>query len=61
MSEATGTILTAQEMGAHNTFQDPERVKPTAFTEIPFDAEKGTTVLPTMSVCDCTIRVAPKK
>ena len=50
-SEATDTILTAQEMGAHNTFQDPERVKPTAFTEIQFNREKVTTVLPPMSVC----------
>ena len=57
VSEATGTVLTAQEMGAHNTFQDPERVKPTAFTEIQFNGEKVTTVLPPMSVCTLTVQV----
>jgi alpha-L-arabinofuranosidase len=61
VSEVTGTVLTAEEMGAHNTFQDPERVKPAPFKEIQFDAEKVTTVLPPMSVCACTIRVVPKK
>ncbi len=43
--------------GAHNTFQDPERVKPTAFTEIQFNREKVTTVLPPMSVCTLTVQV----
>jgi alpha-N-arabinofuranosidase len=57
VSEATGTILTAQEMGAHNTFLDPERVKPTAFTEIQFNGEKVTTVLPPMSVCTLTVQM----
>jgi alpha-N-arabinofuranosidase len=57
VSEATGTILTAQEMGAHNTFQNPERVKPTAFTEIQFNREKVTTVLPPMSVCTLTVQM----
>jgi alpha-L-arabinofuranosidase len=61
VSEVTGTVLTAEEMGAHNTFQDPEQVKPAPFKEIQFDAEKVTTVLPPMSVCACTIRVVPKK
>jgi len=60
-SEVAGTILTAEEMGAYNTFQDPERVKPAPFKEIRFDAEKGTAVLPPTSVCACTIRVVPKK
>ncbi|MFL5591675.1 MAG: alpha-L-arabinofuranosidase C-terminal domain-containing protein [Ktedonobacteraceae bacterium] len=60
-SEVAGTILTAEEMGAYNTFQDPERVKPAPFKEIQFDAEKGNTILPPMSVCACTIRVVPKK
>jgi len=60
-TEVAGTILTAEEMGAYNTFQDPERVKPVPFKKIQFDAEKGKTVLPPMSVCACTIRVVPKK
>lgn len=33
-AEVTGTVLTAQEMEAHNTFQEPERIKPTAFQAI---------------------------
>src|SRR5947209_17804226 len=61
VSEVTGTVLTAEEMGAHNTFQDPERIKPALFKEIQFEAEKLTTVLPPMSVCACAIRVVPKK
>jgi alpha-L-arabinofuranosidase len=57
VSEATGTVLTAQEMGTHNTFQEPERVKPTAFTEIQIDGEKMTTVLPPKSVCAFMIQM----
>ena len=57
VSEVTGTVLTAEEMGAHNTFQDPERVKPTAFKEMQFNREKVTTVLPPMSVCTLTVQV----
>jgi len=58
VSEITGTVLTAEEMGAHNTFQDPERVKPTPFKEVRFDSEKVTTVLPPMSVCAFTIQMS---
>jgi alpha-N-arabinofuranosidase len=58
VSEVTGTILTANEMGAHNTFQDPARVKPAPFKEIQFDAGKVTTVLPPMSVSAFTIQVS---
>lgn len=36
-SDVSGRILTAEEMTAHNTFDQPERVKPT-----PFDAAKPT-------------------
>lgn len=61
VSEVTGTVLTSEEMGAHNTFQNPERIKPAPFKEIQFDVDKVTTVLPPMSVCACTIRAAPKK
>jgi alpha-N-arabinofuranosidase len=58
VSEITGSVLTAEEMGAHNTFQDPERVKPIPFKEVHFDSEKVTTVLPPMSVCAFTIQVS---
>jgi alpha-N-arabinofuranosidase len=57
VSEVTGIILTAEEIGAHNTFQDPERVKPTVFQEFHLNAEKVTTVLPPKSVCALTIGV----
>lgn len=57
VSEATGTVLTAREMEAHNTFQEPERVKPTAFQEIQVNGEKVTAVLPPKSVCALTIQV----
>lgn len=61
VSEVTGTVLTAEEMGAYNTFQNPERIKPAPFKEIQFDVDKVTTVLPPMSVCAYTIRVLPRK
>ena len=58
VSEVTGTVLSGDEMGTHNTFQDPARVKPTPLTEIQFDAGKVTTVMPPMSVCAFTIQVS---
>jgi alpha-N-arabinofuranosidase len=58
VSEITGTILTADEMGAYNTFQEPERVKPAPAKKIQFDAGKATTVLPPMSVSAFTIQVS---
>ena len=57
VSEVTGTVLTADEMVAHNTFQDPERVKPAPFKEIQLNGDKVATVLPPMSVCALTIQV----
>lgn len=61
VSEVAGTILTADEMEAHNTFQNPERVKPTPFShEIQFEAEKLAMVLPPMAVCAFEIQVTAK-
>jgi alpha-N-arabinofuranosidase len=57
VAEVTGRILTADEMGAYNTFQYPERVKPDPFKEIQLNGDKVATVLPPMSVCALTIQV----
>ena len=67
MNTHWGSVVEDNQFGTHEffdlceMFQDPERVKPAPFKEIQFDAEKGNTVLPPMSVCACTIRVVPKK
>jgi alpha-L-arabinofuranosidase len=59
VAAVTGTVLSAEEMGAHNTFQDPERVRPVPFEEeIQVEAENVTVVLPPMSVSAFTIRVS---
>ena len=59
VAAVTGTVLSAKEMGAHNTFQDPERVRPVPFEEeIQVQAESVTVVLPPMSVSAFTIRVS---
>ena len=57
VSAVTGTILNAPEMGTYNTFQEPERVKPTAFKRVQFNGEKVTAILPPMSVCVLSIEV----
>lgn len=57
LSEVTGMVLTAGEMDAHNTFQNPERVRPVSFTDFQVNAENMTAVLPPMSVCAFTMQV----
>ncbi|HCI79316.1 MAG TPA: alpha-N-arabinofuranosidase, partial [Ktedonobacter sp.] len=52
VSAVTGSILTADEMGAYNTFQRPEYVIPAHFSsEIRIEAGHMSTVIPPMSVC----------
>ncbi|MBS4223263.1 alpha-N-arabinofuranosidase [Lederbergia citrea] len=46
----SGTILTAGEMNAHNTFEQPENVKPAEFTEVKADGQSLSVTLPPMSV-----------
>jgi alpha-L-arabinofuranosidase len=58
ISEATGTILTADRMQAHNTFEQPGSVMPA-----PFDIDRQTLtsirlVLPPMSVVALRVRIA---
>ncbi|WP_413381379.1 alpha-N-arabinofuranosidase [Alkalihalobacillus sp. 1P02AB] len=51
----SGRILTANETNAHNTFENPEKVKPTAFSGYSFDAGQLEVKLPAMSVAVLTI------
>ena len=46
----TGQVLTAKEMTAHNTFDNPEAVKPVAFTNFKLDGNILSTTLPSKSV-----------
>ncbi|WP_121610885.1 alpha-N-arabinofuranosidase [Mesobacillus foraminis] len=46
----TGRILTADSMNAHNTFEEPENVKPVAFEQVSVSENKLSVTLPPMSV-----------
>ena len=46
----TGTILTAKEMNAHNTFEEPEYVKPESFESIEVSEQKIHLDIPPKSV-----------
>ncbi len=48
--EISGTILTADAMNAHNTFAQPELLKPQAFNQAKLDQNKLEVELPPMSV-----------
>jgi alpha-N-arabinofuranosidase len=45
-----GVVLTGQEMNDHNTFSDPEKVKPALLQGITINKDKIETVLPSKSV-----------
>lgn len=47
---ASGTILTADQMDAHNIFDYPDRVKPEEFTEFKINNQEIVTTLPPMSI-----------
>jgi alpha-N-arabinofuranosidase len=49
--QVSGQILTADEMRAHNTFEQPERIKPAAFQSCAIDGQRLTLELAPMSVC----------
>ncbi|MCM2676820.1 alpha-N-arabinofuranosidase [Alkalicoccobacillus plakortidis] len=49
-TQATGTILTADSMNKHNTFENPEVVKPSTLEGINFSEEKVSVTIPPMSV-----------
>ncbi|HKC72762.1 MAG TPA: alpha-N-arabinofuranosidase [Chloroflexota bacterium] len=48
--EVMGSVLTAKDMRAHNTFQDPGRVAPVPFDAVSFNRERLAVTLPPMSV-----------
>ncbi|MFJ5761488.1 alpha-N-arabinofuranosidase [Neobacillus sp. NPDC093182] len=49
-TKVSGTIITADSMNAHNTFEQPEVVKPAAFTGVTVENNKLAIKLPAMSV-----------
>lgn len=49
-SEITGRLLTAETMNSHNTFEDPEKVKPVDFTGFEVSENALKVELPPMSV-----------
>jgi alpha-N-arabinofuranosidase len=51
----TGRILTADDMDAHNTFDEPEAVRPVTFNGISLDGTKLTIQMPAKSVVTLAI------
>ncbi len=51
-----GTILTSSDMHAHNTFQQPEAIKPAPFYGVTLTGQSFTAALPPMSVVVLTIK-----
>jgi alpha-N-arabinofuranosidase len=49
-SIVSGRILTSDELDAHNTFDEPDRVKPVAFAGASLDGDKLTAEIPPRSV-----------
>jgi hypothetical protein len=49
-ASVSGTILTAKEMNAHNTFDEPQAVKVQPFSNVSFTDNSLTVVLPSKSV-----------
>jgi len=50
VKNVTGRILTAESMNTHNTFDNPEAIKPAAFNTFELTSEGLTTTLPPKSV-----------
>jgi len=46
----SGRILTAVKMNSHNTFEQPDAVKPAAFNAVDVQGKKILTTLPPMSI-----------
>src|SRR5690606_26338975 len=51
----SGRILTAKKMNAHNTFEQPENVKPAEFTNVKKQEQSLSVTLPPMSVVVLTV------
>lgn len=58
MKKISGTVLASDEMQAHNTFDQPERVKKEAFTSFQQQGQHLDVTLPPMSVV--MLSIAPK-
>jgi len=54
-SQVAGRILTADQLDAHNTFDDPNTVKPTAFDGAKLDGDQLTAEIPPHSVVMLTL------
>jgi alpha-N-arabinofuranosidase len=52
----SGRVLTAKDMTAHNTFENPNVVKPAAFSDFKLDGNILTTTLPSKSVVVLAIK-----
>ena len=50
IKEVTGRILTAPELSAHNTFEQPDRVKPAIFSDAKLKKQNITLKLPAKSI-----------
>jgi alpha-N-arabinofuranosidase len=56
VKDLSATILTANKLDAHNTFEEPENVKPADFTNFKLDENSIDINLPPMSVVNLTIQ-----
>ena len=54
-SQIAGRILTADKLDAHNTFDDPNAVKPTTFDGAKLDGDTLTAEIPPHSVVMLTL------
>ena len=56
VSAVAGRLLTADQMSAHNTFEEPQAVKPVAFEGAQLDGEQFTVELPPKSIVALELR-----
>jgi alpha-N-arabinofuranosidase len=54
-SSVSGRILTAEKLDAHNTFDDPDQVKPAAFSGATIDGEQLAAEIPPHAVVVLTL------
>ena len=55
VKSVTGRVLTAEQMDARNTFEDPEFIEPTAFSDYSIESGQLNTVIPSKSVVLLTV------
>ncbi len=59
VTSVTGRLLTAAKINSHNTFDQPDTVKPVAFADATIEAGDLVTVLPAKSVIVFELRTSP--